>query len=207
MEIISRKEALVKGLKFYFTGKPCVNGHLCGRWVSTRNCPACTRINNRKWAARHPDLIRAKNARCYHADREHNRRRVEEWAEQNKDHFQKRRKDYREKNRDSRNAKAREWGRANLDKGRARQAKRKALKLQATPVWADLEAIAEIYAEAVRVSRETGTEWHVDHIVPLQGKNVCGLHVPWNLRVIPATENIAKGNKLIEEVATMRISQ
>jgi hypothetical protein len=44
-------------------------------------------------------------------------------------------------------------------------------------------------------TKMTGIEWHVDHIIPLQGKNVSGLHTPYNLQVIPASWNTAKGNK------------
>lgn len=64
--------------------------------------------------------------------------------------------------------------------------KRRALKLRAMPAWADAEMIRAVYDDAARLQRETGTTYHVDHIVPLQGKDVCGLHVHFNLRAIPA---------------------
>ena len=70
----------------------------------------------------------------------------------------------------------------------ARNAKRRATKLNATPKWADLEAIKEIY-------KNCPPGYHVDHIIPLQGDLVCGLHVHKNLKPIPAAENLAKGNK------------
>ncbi len=62
----------------------------------------------------------------------------------------------------------------------------------ATPPWlteAHWIQIKEIYAEAERLTKDTGIRHEVDHIVPLSGKTVSGLHVPWNLRAIPAEEN------------------
>lgn len=82
-----------------------------------------------------------------------------------------------------------------------RAAKRRAAKLKALPKWLTKEQLAEIKElyEIARMFRlYTGEDYHVDHIVPLQGENVCGLHVPWNLQVIPAKENLSKSNKLEE---------
>lgn len=84
----------------------------------------------------------------------------------------------------------------------AKDAKRRAAKLQALPKWltkAEHEEIKELYEIARMFKLYTGEEYHVDHIVPLQGENVCGLHVPWNLQVIPAKENLSKSNKLQED--------
>ncbi len=72
--------------------------------------------------------------------------------------------------------------------GNAKNAKRRALKLRATPAWADLEAIKQFYANCPE-------GYHVDHIIPLKGKNVCGLHVLNNLQYLPAKENLQKSNK------------
>jgi hypothetical protein len=89
----------------------------------------------------------------------------------------------------------RAWRKENKSKIAASNAKRRAEKLRATPSWVDLKTIEAFYVEAQRLSKQTGLKHHVDHTVPLKGKGVCGLHVPWNLQVIPAVENMRKGNK------------
>jgi hypothetical protein len=71
-------------------------------------------------------------------------------------------------------------------------AKRRALKLKATPRFANLNKIKEIYKNCPK-------GYTVDHIVPLQGKEVCGLHVEWNLQYLTPSENSSKSNKLIND--------
>ncbi len=81
----------------------------------------------------------------------------------------------------------------------ARCMKRYAAKIQATPKWltkAHFKEMEWFYIEAARLTKETGIKHEVDHIVPLQGENVRGLHVPWNLQILTKSENIIKGNKL-----------
>lgn len=77
------------------------------------------------------------------------------------------------------------------------QMNRKSAKLQRTPIWLsnfDKLKIQCYYQLAAMRNRESGQNWHVDHIIPLQGKFVSGFHVPSNLRVIPAIENMRKSN-------------
>lgn len=71
--------------------------------------------------------------------------------------------------------------------------------LKATPLWVDRKEIAHVYQQARQLSAETGILHHVDHIVPLKGRTVSGLHVPWNLQIITATENYRKYNHFTEE--------
>lgn len=108
-------------------------------------------------------------------------------------------------------ARVRAWRRANPEKVKlfacalpwrkaARQKARETRKRNALPQWADLVAIAAIYRECARVTAETGIMHHVDHIVPIGGKHVCGLHVENNLRVVPADVNLSKNNRLLEEL-------
>lgn len=81
-----------------------------------------------------------------------------------------------------------------------RSAIKRARKLNATPAWSSQEAIKQIYIDCQLISEMTGVLHHVDHILPLKGKLVSGLHVEYNLQIIPATENLSKSNKFIEEL-------
>ena len=72
--------------------------------------------------------------------------------------------------------------------------KRRAAKLQRTPPWADLDAMRALYAQAQEMTAATGVVHHVDHIIPLQGKTVSGLHVPGNLQILTGSENSRKRN-------------
>ena len=92
------------------------------------------------------------------------------------------------------------------EKDRAKVAKRRARKLEATPSWLtkqDFDAIKDVYKEARRLELDKGVPYHVDHIVPLKGRTVCGLHVPWNLQVLAASENYSKSNQLIHGCFTI----
>jgi hypothetical protein len=108
----------------------------------------------------------------------------DKWREANREYIRKFGREY--------NRTYRKQNRAGLN---AYNASRRAMARQATPGWADKAAIREIYEEAVRLTAMTGVRFHVDHIVPLKGKNVCGLHTQDNLRVVPHYENESKGNR------------
>lgn len=164
------------GHTHYYTGRPCKHGHVAKRFTSSGYCIACANqsyTENRgekatksaQYVKDHPEQTLATKAR------------------------------YREKNREKLRKAGREYIKANQPSVNAHTAKRRAAKLQRTPPWSDLELISVFYALSKEMTEETGVPHEVDHIIPLQGATVSGLHVPTNLQVIPMEENRVKGNR------------
>ena len=144
-----------------------------------------------------PEKWKARTKRWYAANKERAAAYHKAYREKKREEKRSYFRDYYEKNAERLKARARingsVWRKANLDKARARSMRHTAAKLRAMPIWADHRAIDAVYEECVRVALDTGEEHHVDHMVPLQGKQVCGLHVHHNLQILPGRENQSKG--------------
>ena len=95
------------------------------------------------------------------------------------------------------------WKKAHPEQAAATAGIRRAVKRHALPPWVDRKAIRKIYAESREISKATGIVHHVDHIYPLMHKAFTGLHVPWNLQIITATENCVKHNSVTPSMLSM----
>lgn len=169
MEIITRQEAKILGLKTYFTGEACKHGHLSTRRSSNGSCSECSKIQLRNRDPQRKSML----AKEYYKRHAQNRATYSrKYREENPEKVRATQKSYRERN-----------TKAIL----ARNAKRRADKMLRTPKWSETSAIRQFYLECPE-------GYHVDHIVPLLGKSVCGLHVLSNLQYLPALGNLKKGN-------------
>jgi hypothetical protein len=101
---------------------------------------------------------------------------------------------HHENNKEKRLAAAREYKKKKRAEMTALQRKRHCGQLQRTPKWADQRAIKAVYKQCAALRKETGIRYEVDHIIPLQGEFVSGLHVASNLQILTKTENLKKNN-------------
>lgn len=132
----------------------------------------------------------------YAANRERKKAYLREWREENREKISSYNKMWNAENPEKRTTHTKSWRGENPAKVTASVAKRRAAKLQRTPAWLtdfDKEMIDWTYHCAKVATEKFGGAYHVDHVIPLQGENVSGLHVPGNLQVISATENLSKG--------------
>jgi hypothetical protein len=199
-QIISRRDAKAKGLKWYFTGTPCKYGHIAKRQVSNCGCVDCTAIATKLYHERNPGL-RTELWRDWSSRqsteylRERNRHGAAIQRERHPDRVQARIDDYISRHPEyikNRNQQSIDWMKAHPEKRAIYNAFRRAAANK--PAWADREAIEDVYRNC--------PEGHtVDHIVPLKGLTidgypVSGLHVHWNLGYLPPSENFSKGRRM-----------
>lgn len=189
-------------------------------------CKTCATKSDKEYYAKNWGKIQARDKAYKSANKEKIKERKKEYRIKNKEKIKEndrkyyaenkeKRKEYRIKNREKRAEHKRKWNEANQekvkvyakewvknnnDKTRTNNALRRAARMQRTPCWLtedDKVLIQRKYTLASRKTESTGERWVVDHILPLQGKLVSGLHVPANLRVIKETTNARKHNKYI----------
>jgi hypothetical protein len=142
--------------------------------------------------------LRSKCKGCDKAYKEANKDKIAEYDKANQCKFAERKKSWCKENKDKVAEFKKAWQKANPAKTNAANAKRRSSKLKATPSWLtreDCKQMQAFYDQAQQLTLSTGVQHHVDHIYPLQGETVCGLHVPSNLQVLTAAENMGKSNK------------
>ena len=195
MKIVSLCDAKQAGLARYFTGKQCVNGHIAERYVGGRKCVECAKEESKRHEKK---LERKESKAAYYLD--------------NKDKINARNKAYYHSNASAASEKKKLYNEIPENKQRksqynkayaqqhkagvcARAKKYQASKIGRTPSWANEELIKPYYDVCAFFNEVNGyVKYHVDHIIPLQGKIVSGLHVHNNLQVILAVDNVRKNN-------------
>ena len=220
--IISREEAIAKGLNRYFTGKPCKHGHVSERCVRDGNrCITCKRIKRapyreranelerirysanpkrfiertKKWAINNPERAKENKKKWNLANPEYSKKYSRKYYAMNPERVIGYVLKHHSKNKDRLKAAARAWVLANPHIINERVRKRTAMKRRAVPAWYDKTSVKKIYLQASWLSLATGIPHQVDHIVPLKNKLVCGLHCADNLQILTKTENTQKGNR------------
>ena len=144
-----------------------------------------------QYRLKHPEKIKEYNRHWYSAK---GKKYHQEWCSKNRARMRELAKIRHAKNPQKRRAIWKVWSKKHPESNSARVSKRRAAILGAIPKWADFRHIKSIYRQATQMP-----DFVVDHIIPLQNKYVCGLHVENNLRMITKKENSSKGNKLLAE--------
>lgn len=143
------------------------------------------------WNVDNKDQINEKRCARRRLTPEKSRQETRQWREANPQWS----KEYYKKNVGEFRRRYREWSKRNPGSERLRATKRRSAVQIATPAWANEDAILAVYTKAKRLQEVTGVKYDVDHIVPLRGKAVCGLHWEGNLQVLMASENRRKSNR------------
>ena len=154
------------------------------------NCKECRNSVNRKYRKNNPQYLE------YHKKNKDKKREYDkEYRSDNRDSILLKKKKYYNENKERHLERSRNWRLNNRGKANSIRRKYDAKKLQATPSWSEFDKINIVYEKAIWLSNLTGKSYHVDHIIPLQGKDACGLHVWENLQILEGSLNCSKGNK------------
>lgn len=157
-------------------------------------CKECTKDAARRYCDANKEKVARTKRAYYLKNREAALENLKAYRRKNADRLKEYYKRRDAAKRPDKNRHMRDWQKRNPGYVRYSAAKRRAAKLKAMPDWADTKTIRDIYEMRPACC-------HVDHIIPLQGKTVCGLHVPENLQWLPAKDNLSKGNRLTGEFA------
>lgn len=202
--LISILQAKEENLKRYFTGKPCKNGHISERQLSDRQCIACKIEKNNiyKKTEKHKSWKKEYKKTEVYKKSKANCDKV--YAKKNKDKVNAFKAKYKKTKKgidsNKRYIKGETYNSINSTikrraSKRASQAKRRCCVNSKISSHYQSE-ISSIYLKAQKM----GKDYHVDHIIPINGGLVTGLHVPWNLQIIKAIDNIKKSNKIIANI-------
>lgn len=164
-----------------------------------RWCKPCSASHLAEWSAANPTKVQARKARYRAKNRERLREVSRQWRKANPDASSAAIERWHAAHPEVRRVARTEWAQKNRAYGAEHSAMHRAQNRMATPPWASSELQSLVFAEAYDAARRrsalTGVRHHVDHIVPLSSRIVCGLHCAANLRVIPAAINQSKSNR------------
>lgn len=168
--------------------KPCKRGHVGKRSPKTGKCTECCSILYREKYEQDPERFKRSRNKWYHENKEKAQESTKKWRNANPEKLNQSVRNWQETNKSQMLATAKVYRSRNLKAHSARQSQRRAAKLQRTPKWVNLEELKQFYLEC-----PAGLT--VDHVIPLQGELVSGLHVPSNLQYLTMVENTKKNNK------------
>ena len=194
---MKRQEAKDLGLDKYNTGKPCKKGHFADRYVKGAKCVECTKLQSVAWRIENPEKHKESMRKWLENNRELHGTRVKRWQAANKDKVRMDAKAWVAANPDKVKAKTKRYIQRHPAAYTARSVASVAKRAKRVPKWLtsdDRWMMREEYKLAKLRTKMFGFVWEVDHILPLRGENVSGLHVPTNLQVIPKADNRAKRN-------------